>query len=274
MNLYAQLAAVKSDMKVSGSSGDTALLRLLGSISRAVDDVSHRRFYSEVATKYLDGNGRKQLWLGENNDLISVTSLQVDKDGDGVYETTLAANTDYWLWPDNETPKLRIDLNPQGTLLSLFPIGRKRVKIAGLFGYSNDTELVTTVNDEGGGADATETAITLATGGGALLSVGETIVVESEQMYISAIVTDTLTVVRAINGTTGAAHTNGTNVSRRRYPEPVEQAVSMQAVRFLRENQTGNSGEDGASAIGGFSFRAMYPAIRDLLAPYMIPVVV
>lgn len=262
MNLYARLADVKDDVNISGTARDAEIVRLIERVSRAVDDYTNREFYSQVATRYYNvpALAVSELWLWD--DLLSVTTLKVDQDGDGVYETTLTTD-DYWLWPDNETPKVRIDLRPDGALGS-WPTGRRRVEVAGMFGYSNETELTTTTLAEE--LDASETGVDVADG--TAVSAGETIVVDSEQMKITAIATNTLTVVRGINGTTAATHSNGVAVYRRRYARPVEEAVTLQVVRFAREHQTGASGQQGGNDIGGYVFGSLYPAIRDLLTPY------
>jgi len=268
MNLYARLSTVKSDLKISGVSEDAALLRLLDAISRAIDNECNVHFYSQIDTRFLDGNGQRSLWLSEDNDndLISVTAILCDWNGDGVYETTLISQTDYWLWPANETPKLRIDLNPYGSHFLVFPAGRLRVQIQGLFGYSNETELTgATLN---AAIAAGDTSVVLTAGDGLFVGVGETLVLDSEQVYVSGLSIDTLTLVRGINGTTAASHLILAPVSRRRYPREVELAATMQASRFLREMQTGYSGTAGDSGEGGYIFSHLYPAIRDLLAPF------
>jgi len=115
-NNYVTLANAKTDLGITGATYDAALVRLIERVSRAIDDQVHRRFYSEIATRLYDGAGNRELWLPD--DLLTVTTLKVDEDGDGTFELTLAVNTDYWLWPDNSSPKIRIDLNPDGTQLS------------------------------------------------------------------------------------------------------------------------------------------------------------
>ena len=211
LNLYADVAAFRRRFANSATldSGDQVeVLRVLEAASREIDDYTRRTFYAETATRYFDGNGRAELWLplSKDGDLLSVTTLKVDEDGDGVYELTLAANTDYWLWPDNVTPKNRIDINLNSTQLSAFPCGRRRVEIVGSWGYTAATEIpAATLNED---LDSSEVGVDVAAGTGALFEVGQTILIDAEQMYISAIATDTLTVTRGVNGTTAAAHTD------------------------------------------------------------------
>ena len=59
--------------------------------------------------------------------------------------------------------------------------------------------------------DASETGVDVDSG--AVFKVGQTIQVDSEQMYISAISTNTLTVTRGYNGSTAATHTDNEYIS-------------------------------------------------------------
>jgi hypothetical protein len=56
-------------------------------------------------------------------------------------------------------------------------------------------------------ADGTTTSVTVATGDGSKFQVNDMIKVESEYLWVTAISSDTLTVKRGAQGTTGAAHT-------------------------------------------------------------------
>lgn len=71
---------------------------ILDAASRAVDQDCGRSFASRTATKTFAPDGGTMLRLP---DLVSVTTLKVDADGDGTYETTLTT-ADYELgtWHD------------------------------------------------------------------------------------------------------------------------------------------------------------------------------
>jgi hypothetical protein len=56
-------------------------------------------------------------------------------------------------------------------------------------------------------ADGSTTSVTVATGDGSKFMVNDVLQVESERLWVTAISSDTLTVKRAFQGTTGAAHT-------------------------------------------------------------------
>jgi hypothetical protein len=115
---------------------DATLEEKIEAASRAIDTETCRRFYADAidAVRYYAADNPYELWVDE---LISVTSVMTDLDGDGIFETTLAA-TDYVLWPYNAAleggPYCRIDIAPGSSLT--WPVMRGRgVKITGKFGY-------------------------------------------------------------------------------------------------------------------------------------------
>jgi len=271
MNCYSRLDDVKAELQGggSGTSNDTVLLRGIERVSRAIEEtLNGRHFYSRQGTLVLPEVDRTrfntpegcQLWI--EHDVISITTLKRDDDGDFVYETTLTTPTDYWTWPYNKLthePIARLDL-----VSTTWPTSRRRVELVSKIGYSEETQAAGTI--AAAMVDTTGTSITMAGSHG--LSAGDTIIIDSEQMDVSVVATNTLTVTRGINGTTAATHLVNAPVSRRRFPREIEQACVMQTVRFFREIQTGYGGSIGNSDFAGYSFSSMYPAIRDLLRPY------
>ena len=271
-NLYADIAMFTRRYAHDSALTATDLaevLRVLNDGARRVDDYCDRHFYSELATHVYDGNGKTQLWLPD--DLLSVTTLKADGDGDGTYEISLAVNTDYWLWPDNSTPKVRIDINPESSLISSWPVGRRRVQIVGEWGYTNTTELVASVTTEV--LDASETGVDVTAGTD--FAAGQTILVESEQMYIASIATNTLTVVRGVNGTTAATHVTSSVIRRYVYEEAVVGAALMWAGRLWKRRETADATTIVAPAIGTLEIhRGLDPDVRQALDPYRARVLV
>jgi len=85
-------------------------------------------------TCYFDGNGEGSLSL--SLPLLSITQLSVEET-DGSY-TNWTEDTDYFTWPYNEAPILRLDVNRKtGTTKSTWIAGQRRVKIVGVFGVSS-----------------------------------------------------------------------------------------------------------------------------------------
>jgi hypothetical protein len=217
----------------------------------------------------------RQLWLKE--DLLSVTSLKVDYDLDNIYELTLTEGSDFDLWNDEQTgqPYFRVDLRYLAPNLVRFPSGPRRVQIAGLWGYSNETEDTGQQVEDAAGINASVTTIIVTST--ADIDMGETLVIGTEQLYVSAIAgPTTLTVVRAINGTTAATHAKDTTIYRRRYPRDVEQAVKERVVGLRWDAQGGYQQSatlvgDATGAAGTSQIRASYARWRRITSHYRNP---
>lgn len=72
---------------------DTELLdSTVEAVSRMVDNHCQRTFYSEAAqARTFETMSADMLSFGAFNDLVSVTSIKFDRDGDGTFEETLTA---------------------------------------------------------------------------------------------------------------------------------------------------------------------------------------
>lgn len=134
-NGYATLAELKAYLGLpSDDTVDDAVLEArIESASRAIEQETGRVFYATTATRYFTAEHGDLLFIP---DLLSITTLKTDSDGDRVYETTWAA-TDYDLEPFNETPYTRIRLTPSGRYS--FPTHAKGVEVVGSWGYSSTT---------------------------------------------------------------------------------------------------------------------------------------
>jgi hypothetical protein len=133
---YCSLAEIKSEL-FTGTNDvndyDDLIETLCEEVEKWIDDVCGRTFKSALATKYFDGAGGT-LFI---DDLISVTtSLKLDEDADGTYESTMTAS-DYILYPLNETPKTYIKTTPSGDYGGFASGVRKGVEIIGTWGYGS-----------------------------------------------------------------------------------------------------------------------------------------
>jgi hypothetical protein len=174
-------------------------------------------------------------------------TVKLDINGDGTFETTLAA-TDFNLYPFNpgisppSVAKTSLVIS-HASAYSDFACGIERgVQIAGTWGYG-DGFSVTPYRDSGavvntGGISSSATTHALATGKGALFSVGQTIIIDSEQMYISGISTDTPSLIRGVNGTTAAAHLAAAVIYIYKYPESITIATIMQTLRWWKRKES------------------------------------
>lgn len=274
MNLYVDLDAFK-EAYLNDSDPDTPdqarILAWVEAASRRIDDVANRHFFEKLVTNYYTGSGKAALWFpsGPDGDILTITTLKVDEDGDGTYEVELTELTGYWLFPDNATPKIGVEINPESTKLSKFPNGRRRVEIVGTEGYTNATEresVTATV------ADASTTTMT-SSGAGAL-AIGQTLLLETEQVYISAGASPAWTITRGVNGTTAAAHTGGTVIDRYVYDERVRAATLTQAGDWwLRRNTAFARVESPSFGTAVTIPRGVHPDVWGLLERLRVPVV-
>ena len=228
---------------MSGTGNDTRLRELLEAVSRVVDEYLGRFMYSLTATRYFSGNGKKLLTLPW--DLISVTTLKEDTTADATYDNTWAT-TDYILsagegkydvdptgraYLSSTRPYWTIEVDQRSTgSESNFAKGQRRFELAGKFGYAESkVDSTSLVND----ADVTATELTFTVDDGGDFNVGQTILIDSEQMYITAISSDVLTVERGVNGTTAATHADDAVIDIIEYPNPIREAVLLEAGLLL-----------------------------------------
>jgi len=276
------------DSAALDAADEARVLTLLEAASRRVDQRCRRFFYTEHATRYFDGDGYENIYVP---DLLAVPDttdgIKLDEDGDRTYELSLAAATDYYLEHAGRSPGgpggdldaapfnvLRLDaVNGQR---STFTWRRRLIEIGGSplarWGYTEATEAVVTgagVAVTGTLADAAD--LTLAVSDDADLAIGQTLrlgdVDTGEQLYISGGTASPFTVVRGLNGTTAAEHTD---VALRRFsylPEVVE-AVVMLASRMWKRRESAYSNIISNEVAGTMQvFRQLDPDVEALLAP-------
>ena len=147
--------------------------------------------------------------------------------------------SDYWLLPYNSNPKTIFQMNEDSA--NSLSAGQQTLLITGQWGYSSDTLSVTT-SDAIGSTTATSVSVTSGTN----LSPAQTILIDSEQMYITAISGNTLTLERGVNGTTAATHSGGATVYRYDYEPVIAQTCKDLAKIVFRDRDLGR-----VDAIGG-----------------------
>lgn len=86
---------------------------------------------SVSSTRYFDGYGEDVLFIG---DFQSVATVQI-LDSTGTAIQTLTVNTDYVLYPYNDSVKNALLLMPGGQRV-IWPTGRRTVLVTGVFGYA------------------------------------------------------------------------------------------------------------------------------------------
>ena len=168
--------------------------------------------------------------------LVSPTTVTSYKATDRSSSETLTQgySDDYWLEPYNFSPKVRLKLNEDTS--KGFHSGQQTLSILGTWGYSNNTESVTTVD-----AVSSTTATSVSVGSASDLSPAQTILVNSEQMYITGISGNTLTLERGVNGTTAATHSGGDTAYRFLYDPLVVQACLDLSKIYFRDRDMGTT---------------------------------
>ena len=267
MNAYNNLTMLKSRLDITGTGNDTDLLALLVAASRQMDKLTNRFFYVDATTRYFDGAGIVIF----PDDLLAVTTLKTDEDGDATFEVTMAT-TDYVLYPLNKFPKVYAKISSDSDYGGFANGVRKGVEIAGNFGFGNGRSATpySTSGDsvqDAAGMTATQTTITVTSG--ANFAAGQTLQIESEQVYVKSISANVLTVQRAVNGTTGATHANATVIYIYDYPEPIMEAVLILAMRWWKRRETAFQDMAGLPELGTtVQYKALDPDVKLIAFDY------
>jgi hypothetical protein len=103
--VYVTLAELKASLAIppSDTQDDEELQDSMLSASRWIDGFCQRHFFQITEARSLDSEDPYLLELGAFMDLVSVTTLKTDENGDGTYETTWSASG-YQLLVDDNTP--------------------------------------------------------------------------------------------------------------------------------------------------------------------------
>lgn len=137
--LYIELEQLKATAELTGHTfADADLRAAINAACRAIDNICGRRFYPDSDALQV----RYYTPLGRNgslpiDDLVTVTSVEADTDGDGVFEQTWTNNTDYVLEPLNAAADGRpwdtIRLHPSSAVY--LPAYPRSVKVTAKFGW-------------------------------------------------------------------------------------------------------------------------------------------
>ena len=275
MNSYVDLGTLKAvgGLNITGTTENARLRKLVEAYSRNIDAYVGRHFYSRTQTRYFSGNGRAYIALPW--DLIAVTTLKEDSTGDAVYDTTWAA-ADYILAPyeaaptgviDLAAPYTRIEVDERSTgSQSAFRKAQRAFELAGRWGWAESTRTATeTLNEV---LDTTEVGVDVSAR--ADIEIGHTILIESEQMYVESYSSNTLTVRRAVNGTTAATHATALAISIIEYPSDVREAIIIEASRMWAMKNSSFASSVGFPDTGQVQVFGgqLQPRSRSLLDPY------
>lgn len=218
MNCYGRIGTVAESLTEDCRSIE--LLAFLESASRMVDAYCERWFYSSPATLLYDGRGCA-LRL---DDLLSITQAQIEGHGGEMRDIDLDKVR---LIPYNRYPKWEFRLREVG-----YPQEGETLHVTGVWGYGNGTAnpwrsmgVALSLGED----DVESVAISDAAAHpenwiGLTLRLGE------EQAYVESVDVDgVLGLLRGVNETTAAAHTDVT-AYRALYPMTIVRAAEMLAV--------------------------------------------
>ncbi len=223
---------------------DDELMLALETASDFVDDRCNRTFHPVRDTSYFSGRDSSEIVHDRFTDepiyacaslnvpdLLSVESITLDLDGDGVNETPLTTS-DYVFWPYNSWPKSTIEIAAMTSSIGYWPVGQKAVEVVGLWGYGDGRGAT-----PWGGSGVTLTCdaddVDVVVSDGGRRSPGEVWLVGSEQMFVLEMQGTHAYVERAVNGTAAAVHATAA-ISTYRYPNVVKTATLMQAQRLFK----------------------------------------
>lgn len=91
---YVGLEELKDRLGIVDSTDDSTVQRAIQSASSWVNEWCGRHFYQVTETRTYQPTN---IWVIDVDDIVSVSSVAVDVDGDGVFETNLVQGTDFQL---------------------------------------------------------------------------------------------------------------------------------------------------------------------------------
>ena len=268
MNLYATLNDLKVQLGTTSGENNADLMRVLEAVSRQIEQskMTDRFFYCWEGVRYYDG-APDRLWLPD--DILAITTLKCDQDGDGVFESIMAP-ADYFIYPLNYYPKIRLKVNPSGSFSGFAPGISKGIEVTGVFGYANSAtpyEAKTALNEVSG---ITAVQTKFAVDDGKQIKIGQTIRIESEQMFVTDVVQNEVYVEReGLNGTIAATHADDKVVSVYTYPEDITHAVLILAMRAWKRKDSAYQDIVGIAETGQLiASKGVDPDVTEIVAPY------
>lgn len=141
---YCTIEQLKQRLSIFDTTDDAQASLAVQGASRAIEGATGRYFWKGADTRtYVP----ESIWSQTVDDLVSVTTLKTDQDGDGVFETTWTAGTDYELAlgdrsyntgaTGEQRPYTQVKVISGG---KLFPFTwaftrQDRIQVAGTFGW-------------------------------------------------------------------------------------------------------------------------------------------
>jgi hypothetical protein len=243
------LAQAKTEINTNVDGQDANIYNAIRDVSARVEQYKECEFEPLHTTRAFDAIGGHIVDNGQTlllaRPLLEIESIAL---GDGTALTT----DDYILYPKYETPKTKIVLKSH-TWTAYEDAPEQANEIEAVWGYHTDyasawVSLSTLAED----VTSSETAIDVTALSGALFSPGMLIRFGSTDDYarVTAVTTDTLTVVRGQNGTTAAEHLTGVAVSYWQPYHIAQRAAQLWAVyAFARRGSFESATYDGVTTV-------------------------
>ncbi|MGQ9491732.1 MAG: hypothetical protein ACUVS6_13750 [Anaerolineae bacterium] len=277
MVAYCTLYDLKMYLRIAETDSDAQLAALAVSASAIIDAATRRAFYPRFEVRYYDHPRRADL-LQLDDDLLEVLAFTTANGA-----VTLAPS-DYYLTCaglHNVTPYDRIEMRLDGHHPSLeFRETPQRANaIMGIWGYHEDWAHAWDVVDSLTAAvNATTAALPVSDADGPDLDgwtprfkAGQLIRVDNEYLHVTAVTASTnlLTVRRAVNGSTAAAHDIGAAVAVYRPMADIVHATTRLAAWLYGQRDQPYAERIQAAQQGIISIPEGLPAdVRQVIARY------
>lgn len=265
-NWYVTMAMARESLAIPDLISDPVLSGMISAVSRALDTYCGRWFFSVYQSRHYTAEMPRSINL--RADLLSVTALATDGDGDRVYETAWST-TDYDLHPTNAAydsppaPYWELRVNPLSSLyLPQWPLA---VQIAGWWGYFNSSDPAIATAQTSGGSQA-PSVTNLAVSNSAEFQIGHTLFIgtQPEQLFVSGVEDSThVTVERGVNGSTAATIAQSAPIRIASYPIISEAALSQ--LGFWMQNRAAPSGVVGIGDQTAIRLPQMNSSVRMML---------
>lgn len=261
---YVSLEAVKASMGFSTTANDANLKRMIDRASVWLEQQTGRVFIPVTRTVCYDCPADVAGDLVLHDDLLALSTLT---DGAGAWLTS-----EYILYPLWTGRASRI--RPVGRYWSYTDTPYRAVTVGGRWGYSEQTEATGTVL---AAAITTTTATTFTVTDGTLIETGWCLLIDTEQVWVSAVTGATITCQRGNGGTTAATHSNGATVYRYVPTADAEAAVGqLTTVWHLWAEAEGVASKSVSTGGYSVSFGGQWDvpqAVKDMMAALRRPLV-
>ena len=267
---YISLEAVKRDfltLDTDTTSQDARVKDLIRAVSKWLEKECRTWWMPVTATRLFDHPGDSSR-LNLDQWLLSLTTFTTNN---GVQAVT---SSDYLLQQVldeatyNEKPYNVIVMRGDVPDLLYTDTRKQANSVAGTWGHCDDTEdTEATVLNDPLAADGTSLAVLTGK-----LETGWMLLIENEQVFVSSITTDspndTVTIERAQNGTTAAAHVATTAISRYTPPVDIEAACGMTVARMYHRGATKWTDTGGSPEAGLRYFKELLPEVSAIIDRY------